>query len=348
MRYVKDSLKIFFIICILLFGIFTSFSLIYPKSNIVSAADPMIQYDSFIALELVNSSEIDNPIHPLTGVRNVKIKVKYFDTIPKEIKENNLIKGLLFGFFKFTFLVRVNLTIEDSPTWCNSSVTPQYILFEVFDNDTNLERNVTLQVAVDKKSTALFPFVLKVEASIDVSPDDNIKLPPTVSLPVSFTPSYLPLISTNSGVSIKKTLPGNPVNWSINISNYGTGETLVRARIIDPPEGWIISLNPQIVISSVSDANSNWKILTLTALPPSNFGYFNNKETFEIELTPEFSLPGTRDFANLTKGESIIITFAVKLRGVSLPGFEFIFLLSIFLIFIISKKIKNSKRRVNP
>ncbi len=343
MRYKFRSLKISFIISILLFSIFASFSIINPKSNTVSAIDPLVQYDSLVALEFADSSALNTPIHPLGGVRNVDIKVTYISTVP-DIFRTGLGKNLLFGFFKFVFLAPVHLKIENIPTWCTASIAPPDIIFNAFGTGSELERQVTLQVAVNKQSTALFPHTLQVKATGD-SPDKHIKAPPEVSLPIAITPGYVPLISTDPGATIKKTTPGEPVNWDIRISNNGNGEALVRARITNIPEDWVISVNPQTIIPSLADGEVNEKVMSLTALPPHNLGYYNKNVQLEIELTPEFSSPGTGASANLTKGEPIYLTLAIQLRGFSVPGFEFIFLLSGILIFIIIRKHKMSKKR---
>ncbi len=342
MRYIIKSIKISFIIGILLLSLFASFSIINPKSNIASAIDPLVQYDSLVELEFADSSALNTPIHPLGGVRNVDIKVTYINTVPDFFRKPPG-KYLLFGFFKFVFLAPVHLQIENIPTWCTASIAPPDIIFNAFGEGSELERQVTLQVAVNKESTALFPFTLQVKATGD-SPDRHIKAPPEVSLPIAITPGYVPLISTDPGATIKKTTPGEPVNWDIKISNNGNGEALVRARIINPPEGWVISVNPQTIVPSLADGELNEKIMSLTALPPFNFGYYNDQVQLEIELTPEFSSPGTGASVNLTKGEPIYLTLAIQLRGFSLPGFEFIFALSGILIFIIIKKQRKFKK----
>ncbi|MFE3845873.1 hypothetical protein ACFL1L_03325 [Thermoplasmatota archaeon] len=340
-------------IIILLFSIFTSFTIISPKSNIASAVDPFLQFESFVVLEIENSSVLDIPVHPLGGVKNINITIKYFNTIPQELKDNNIInklfRGLIFGFDKFVFIAPVNLTFESDsiPSWCTVSIVPQNIIFNAFDEGSDLERKATLQVAVNKKSTALFPFTLNVKsyaASLNKH-DKHITPPPDVILPVIITPGYVPLLSTDPGAAIKKTTPGESVNWNIRISNNGNGEALVKARIINPPDGWIVSVNPQIIIPSLAERESNEKILSLTALPPLNLGYFNENVKLEIELTPEFSSPGTGSFVNLTKGDSLYLTLVVKLRGFSLPGYEFIFIISGILICIIIRKYEIFKIR---
>jgi hypothetical protein len=273
----------------------------------------------------------------------VDIKVTYINTVPDFFRSPPG-KYVLFGFFKFVFLAPVHLEVQNIPSWCTASIAPPDIIFNAFGEGPELERKVTLQVAVNKQSTALFPFTLQVRATGD-SPDRHIKAPPEVSLPIAITPGYVPLISTDPGATIKKTTPGEPVNWDIKISNNGNGEALVRARIIDIPKGWVISVNPQTIVPSLADGDLNEKIMSLTALPPLNFGYYNEQVPIEIELTPEFSSPGTGTSANLTKGEPIYLTLAIQLRGFSTPGFEFILLISVILFFIIIRKRKLSKMK---
>jgi hypothetical protein len=342
MRYMIRSLKISFIVTILLISVFASFTIINPKSNIVSAVDPLIQYDSLVSLEFDDPTQLDLPIHPLTGIRNVGIKVTYYNTVPDQFR-TGIGKILFFGPFKFVFLAPVHLKVEDLPDWADVSVAPSDIIFPAFGEPSELEKLVTVQISVNKQSTAFFPHTISVKATGD-SPDRRIKAPPEVSLQVKITPGYIPLISTDPGATIKRTTPGEPVSWDIKVSNNGNGEAIVRAQVDSIlPEGWIVSVNPQIIVPSLADGEINEKVMSLTVLPPQNFGYYNINQQFIIKLTSEFSSPGGD--SNSTKGEPLYLNLAVQLRGFTVPGFEFILLLSGMLIFIIIGKHKISKKR---
>lgn len=330
-RTVKASI----IMGILLISIFAAYTVMHPKSNTASAA-PLIQYDSIVELEFADSSALNTPIHPLSGTRSVDIKVRYFNTVP-DVFRDGVGKILLFGPFKFVFLAPVHLTIENIPDWCTATIAPPDIIFDAFGEGSALERQVTLQIAVNKESTALFPYELTVKATGD-SPDRHIKAPPEVTLPLAITPGYVPLVSTDPGATIKKTSPGEPVSWNIKITNNGNGEAIVRARIINPPEGWVISVNPQIIVPSLADGDVNEKEMTLTALPPFDFGYHSQQVPIEVELTPEFSSPGAGASANMTRGEPIYLSLAVQNRGFSTPGFEVVLLITAALAMIIIKK----------
>jgi hypothetical protein len=326
---------------ILLISIFAAYTVMHPKSNTASAA-PLIQYDSIVELEFADSSVLNTPIHPLSGTRNVDIKVRYFNTVP-DVFRDGVGKILLFGPFKFVFLAPVHLTIENIPDWCTATIAPPDIIFDAFGEGSALERQVTIQIAVNKESTALFPYELKIKATGD-SPDRHIKAPPEVTLPLAITPGYVPLVSTDPGATIKKTSPGEPVSWDIKITNNGNGEAIVRARIINPPEGWVISVNPQTIVPSLADGDVNEKEMTLTALPPFDFGYHSQQVPIEVELTPEFSSPGAGASANMTRGEPIYLSLAVQNRGFSTPGFEVVFLITAVLaMIIIKKRHKNNK-----
>ena len=69
-----------------------------------------------------------------------------------------------------------------------------------------------------------------------------------MNLPIQVTPGFIPLISTEPGAQIKKTSPGEPVTWNIKITNNGNGEAIVKARVLDRPQGWVITVNPQIIV----------------------------------------------------------------------------------------------------
>jgi hypothetical protein len=328
------TVKTAIILGILLVVCFTAFNMVNQKSSTASAA--LIEYDSIVTLEFADSSALNTPIHPLGGTRNVDITVRYINTVPDMFRKQPG-RTLLFGPFKFVFLAPVHLEVENVPDWCTATIAPPDIIFDAFGEDSALERTVTLQVAVNKQSTALFPHELKVKATGD-SPDRHIKAPPGVTLPVAITPGYVPLISPNPGQTIKRTGPGETVSWNIKLTNNGNGEALVRARVIDPPDGYVISVNPQTIIPSLADGDLNEKELPLTVLPPFEFGYFNENVQIELELIPEFSSPGTGASANLTQGQPLYLTLAVQNRGFSTPGFEIIiFMFAILSMVIIIK-----------
>ncbi len=333
-RTVKTSI----VLSILLVSIFVVFTSAFPKSNTASAAiiPKFVQYDSIVEMEFDDSSALNTPIHPLGGTRNVDIKVRYFNTVP-DMFRTGIGRKLMFGIFKFVFLAPVHLSVENIPDWCTATIAPPDIIFDAFEEGSALERKVTLQIAVNKESTALFPHELRIKATGD-SPDPHIKAPPAITLPVAITPGYVPLVSTDPGATIKKTHPGEPVSWDIKLTNNGNGEAIVRARVINPPEGWIISVNPQTIVPSLADGDVNEKEMTLTALPPFEFGYHNEQVLIEVEITPEFSSPGAGASANLTKGDPIYLSLAVQNRGFSTPGFEVIFLITAILAIIVMKK----------
>ena len=179
MRNISRSLRISFFIIILLFSTFASFSIINPKSSTASAIDPLVQYDSIVQLAFADSSVLDTPIHPLGGTRSIQIEITYYNTVPQFFREG-IGKIILFGPFKFVFLAPVHVSVENVPDWCTASIAPSDIIFNAFDDTENLRKEVTLQVAVNKQSTALFPFKLNVKATGD-SPDRHIKAPPEVS-----------------------------------------------------------------------------------------------------------------------------------------------------------------------
>ena len=191
-RAIKSS----FIILMMFSVIFVGLNISSSNSNTASAAiiPKFVQYDSIVELSFINSSVLDEPIHPLGGTRNVDIKVRYYTTVP-DIFRVNPGKTLMFGLFKFQFLAPVHLTVENVPTWCTATVSPPDIIFDAFGEGTALERTVTLQIAVNKESTALFPATIYISATGE-SPDPHIKTPPKVNLPIQVTPGFIPLIST--------------------------------------------------------------------------------------------------------------------------------------------------------
>lgn len=329
----------------LLVSIFAALSVTSPNSDTAEAAliPKFVQYDSVIELSFADSSSLDTPIHPLGGTRSIDIKVRYQCTVPDEFR-SGIGKTLMFGLFKFVFLAPVHLTIENIPEWCTATISPADMVFNAFDEGDALERTVTLQVAMNKESTALFPATLRIRATGE-SPDPHIKAPPQVSLDVGVTPGYIPLISTNPGSPIKKTNPNEPVSWDIKITNNGNGEALVKARIINPPEGWVVSVNPQTIVPSLAESETNEQTLTLTALPPKNFGYYNDQIQIELELIPEFSSPGAGSSSNLTKGDPIYLTLGIENRGFSSgTGLEMVLIvvliLALVLIIVYMKKFK--------
>ena len=232
----KKSLKkirLSFVFGIILMSVFSTLIIVNPESDTAKASiiPRFVQYDSQIELEILNPDALNEPIHPYGGLRNIKIKVKYTTTVPPIFK-SGIGKNLMFGIFKFIFLAPIHLDVENIPDWMTVSLSPRDFLIDVFGEGDELERTATLQIGVNKQSTALFPATVLIKATGE-SPDPHIKAPPEFTYELSLTPGYVPLIDTQPDQPIKKTSPGEPVTWDIKLTNNGNGEAIVNARVIN-------------------------------------------------------------------------------------------------------------------
>jgi len=281
-----------------------------------------LSWSSKTELFFSNTSQLNEPIQPISEVRNIGIKLRYRPFLP-ETKIPLLNRLLSFGFkglFAFIIQVKVHLSVENVPSWCTVSLAPTDVYADL--SPEGYEANITLSVSVDKDAPAQ-PFTLTIKAHTDgyYNPLVGVQESEGV-LTAQLMPGYVPLISVETPQSqIKTTTPGKSVVFPIKVTNYANYDTRIRFRITNVPRGWNVQSVPEVIVGSTAQGKENAETVTLTVLPPFTIGWHHEIETFMLEVTPE------RAYGELIQGSPLYIPLVVENRGFSTPGFEIVFLL---------------------
>jgi len=154
---------------------------------------------------------------------------------------------------------------------------------------------------------------------------------------IPFTPGYSPVISfTTPNGNFKEIGPGNTANFDIHLENLGNAPTEVTFKILNQPKGWSPNIISMTTLGSKVLGEETTKEIPFVVQPPYNFGYHNERQSFQVSLTPAYYRDPT-----LT-GKEYVITFVVQSRGFSTPGFEMVFALTalVGLAFITKKRQK--------
>ena len=271
------------IITLVILGMFLSTTL---TSSIAMANDSSESeedngiFESEIRLE--GDTEIEEPIKP-TESEEGEITVKYKLNIENFAKwfffKRRIGRMVMFGLpyiFKIIRLPKaiVNLSIIDKPSWCEAELKPNTVEFD-FDNVFK-ENTVKLTFSINETAPALEESGITIEAEFKYSGNGSLKATVNTTT-ISFLPEYVSELDINA-TEIKEIPPAKKTTIPINITNKGNGETILDVDVVDPPENWNISIDPEGMIIPVDKESQ----INLVVIPPKGFG----EETVDLTITP--------------------------------------------------------------
>jgi hypothetical protein len=239
----------------------------------------------------------------------------------------------------------VYLNVNHTPSWCTATISP-YNLFLDTDADW-VSTNATLHIKVDENAYAFQDGTVEIE--IDIRGIGAI-LGRIFYVSIPFRPGYLPLLKINTDDTNRLIAPMDTANFDIGFENIGNAKTNVTFRVLNQPEEWEISIDPNTIVGTRNLGDNPKKTVVLTVRPPYGLGYHQDREVIQISMLPSY-------YNNSQlKGQEYLLSFIVQSRGFSTPGFE-----GVFVIFALigvaliaknrqktSKYSKTSKKRGNP
>jgi hypothetical protein len=306
--------------------------IIFPS---VSAIDKFFTYDS--QLEVTYDEDVLNTVvfQPDGPPVTIPITIKHMVYVPDAIFSGFLLRILFLQTFMITS-AQINLEIINPPEWAAMSLSNANPYVEIDTEEKSAETSLIIAAHDDAPAEG---FTLQVKASIDPLLNNHVNAQ-EVYINIIFQPGYIPLINLYSESPNIVVSPQETVNIPIEITNLGNKQTIVRAKIIDKPDGWATLLpQSQIIIPSASDPGDNKELLTFSVTPPYGFGWHNEIETLILEFTPEFSPPTSGSNRSAFIGTPVQFQVNIRNRGFSTPGYEFVFLIAaISIILILSKK----------
>lgn len=230
----------------------------------------------------------------------------------------------------------IDLRVKETPAWATALVEPNVVTPKI---DTTWKSEIArVHISFDENAPANVPIVVVLE--MIASAPINIIKSVTKTAEISFTPTFLPIIDVTPKRTYQEVNPGQIAVFDIDLENLGNAETEFLFSIVDAPEGWTASIISNTKVDSMLQGGTGKKTITLSVTPPYNFGYHNEIVSIVISAKGRY-FAGTG--AGVLETEIPEITFQVRNRGFSTPGFEagIMFIGLIGIIFIMKKIRKN-------
>jgi len=239
--------------------------------------------------------------------------------------------------------IQISLSVEETPSYCTATVQPNLINIKPTTGVTYNE-DAQLYVSFKENAPAAGPVIIKLK--MHSTPQKYFLyeiIEATYTGEITFTPAYLPIVSATPATMYKDVSPGKAANFEINLENLGNAKTEVVFKILDVPKGWTASIQANILVGSAATGDDAKKTIILSVTPPYGFGYHDELVNIKISYVGQY-FAGADQETLLTTGEKEL-TFQVRSRGFSTPGFELVFVLFalIAVVFIVKKLQKTRK-----
>lgn len=227
----------------------------------------------------------------------------------------------------------IYLDIVEKPDWCTVTLSPNFLKMKA--TAEGLTEEVTLIIKVDENAHALS--IGQIEIKVDTDNMGAIK-GGTFHSNISFIPGFYPLLNLNIPEgTVKKIGPLDTAKFDIEIENMGNAKTTVIFDAINLPEGWIASIDRETIIETGIVGNNPKKTVSLVIQPPYGFGYHDDREIIQVEITPTY-------FENQSiTGEKYLVYFTIQSKGFSTPGFEAAF--ALFVLIGVSLVVKKQQKK---
>ncbi len=226
------------------------------------------------------------------------------------------------------------LYVNHTPSWCTATISPYFLTIST-EADW-VSHNATLHIKVDENALAFQDGNVELEIKIGGL---GAILGRTFYVSIPFRPGYLPLLKINTDATNRLIEPLDTANFDIGLENLGNAKTNVTCRVLDMPEEWEISIDPNTIVGTRNLGDNPKKTIILIVRPPYGLGYHQDREVIQISIVPSYYGDSQLE------GQEYLLSFIVQSRGFSTPGFEGIFVIFalIGMVLIAKKRHKTSK-----
>ena len=317
MLQAKKTIKLAFLLITFLLA------LIFASSSSSAAFGDLYNCNNIIVIDY-DENLTNQPLLPIDMVLDIPLKIKYY------------VQGQYADYITKTYLSMgydsyIYLEIGKTPEWCEATISPPVLLMPA--TTTGEIENANLSIKISQEAQAFDAGEISIK--FNVTKMGAIQKE-SITKNISFKTGYLAILKINATDGIVKSITPNEIaDFNIEIENLGNGKTNVSVMLTDLPEGWTVTIPSNFIIDSKGLNENNKKTVQLNIKPPYNFGYHNEKETITVVIKPSY-------FKDITvSGGEYYLTFIVKSKGFSTPGFEFVFLLlSLITVSLIVKRKK--------
>jgi len=248
--------------------------------------------------------DIPNTIRPESDIARVDLYINYF--------ASGIGSKFLVPFLQ-PRTVPIELSIEDTPEWCHVSVSPGVVYphLDIKKAETPEHAIVTISLTPNAPAFQTHSIFVKAKASSVKGPFRIINIIASAEnkIPIEIKPGYYSNFQYEHQ-TYAEMLPDEVKSIPINITSYSNARTRLTFEIIDPPEDWGVSINPEIFIGTAALGNDPTGIATLTIQSPGGDGYHNEVQQFNVRVKTMAAGHPDEGIDNTT-----ILQFTVRCRG---------------------------------
>ena len=289
-------------------------------------------------IKLEADSEISEPIS-LDGTEEVELsisyKIEYENLVGLSFIYNTLLNwkmGIRYVYGKEYAAIKevpdaiIDLSVTDSPSWCNVEIIPVNVSSKILDEFSDVEPKAKVKITIEDDAPALKSGDIKIKAEFKNEEGWKIKESSNETV-FSIMAAYEPNISFDFESELEIP-PANETLVLINVTNNGNGETSVKIVSENDPETCNLSISPEeftipvggteqvnVVVETTGDFDNETIDLKFTTESTSNADVaskYLKEETHicSIKVENDGSLEEAADGENILPGFEVLVLFA--------------------------------------
>jgi len=223
--------------------------------------------------------DIPSTISPESDIARVDLYINYF--------VSGLGAKYIVPFFTHR-TVPIELSIEDTPEWCIVSASPGVLYPRIDYRKAETPEHAIVMISLTPNAPAFqtHSIIVKAKASSVKGPFSIINIIASAKnkIPIEIKPGYYSNFRYEHQ-TYAEMLPDEVKSIPINITSYSNARTRLTFEIIDPPEDWGVSINPEIFIGTAALGDDPTGIATLTIQSPRGDDYLDEVEQFNVRVS---------------------------------------------------------------
>lgn len=239
-------------------------------------------------------------------------------------------------------LVKVTFTVSTPGTWAVAVPNPSTTSFTAEGDAGGTAvpgvspgggtKNVDFKVTITttRQAPAFQPALYRITADVESAQQQGgcTYGSDTSSTDVTLQNGFFALIQTVPVQTLLKSGQNSQVRFPVDVTNFGNGETQIRAETTYNSKNQLDALIPPAPFILESKATSgqgarDQSQVFVTARTPSSNGYVNDVYAFQVDFSGEFA--GTTPAGSEPPTNEQTIFLSLQVQGVYAPGFDPVF-----------------------
>ena len=268
-----------------------------------------------------NVDQIPGTIRPESDIVRVNLFINHF--------VSGLGSKFVIPFFSQN-TVPIEVTIGDHPEWLTVSAAPGVVYPKLGLVKAETPETVIISISLTPNAPAFQTESFEIIARHPDTPPISTAVN---KIPIEIKSGYYSNYQYDYD-PFKEMGAAETVTFPIDITGFSNARSLIRFRVLNPPDGWVASIPSEYFLGTAAlDEDATGRV-SFTIQSPLDFGYYNEVQQFQLEVTTSAAGHPEAGVDNRT-----VLQFTVQARGFSTPGFEAAFtVIALIATLVIYKK----------